>query len=138
PVLEAAFRAVEVASRLIDLDFHSGQHPRIGAADVVPLVPLRGITLAECAALAHQLGERVGSELCLPVYYYEAAALRPERANLADVRRGGYEALKADMVDHPARQPDAGPARVGPGGAVLIGARGALIAFNAYLDTDDV
>ncbi len=138
PVLEAAFRAVEAAALHIDLEAHQGEHPRIGAADVVPLIPLRGISLPECATLAHRLGERIGTELALPVYYYEAAAMRPERANLAHVRRGGYEALKADIASDPARLPDAGPARVGSAGAVAVGARGPLIAFNAYLDTADV
>ena len=138
PVLDAAFRAVAVAAEHIDLERHHGEHPRIGAADVVPLVPLRDISLAVCAGLAHQLGARIGAELALPVYYYEAAALRPDRANLADVRRGGYEALKHDIVANPARLPDAGPARLGPAGAVLVGARGPLIAFNATLDTADV
>lgn len=138
PVLEAAFRAVQTAAQHIDLEAHSGEHPRIGAADVVPLVPLRDITLDECAALAHRLGRRIGDALALPVFFYEAAAQRPERVNLADVRRGGYEALKSDILTDPHRQPDAGPARVGPAGAVVVGARGPLIAFNAYLDTDDV
>lgn len=138
PVMEAAFRAVASAAQQIDMEAHHGEHPRIGAADVVPLIPMRGISLDACAALAHQLGARIGAELALPVYYYEAAATRPDRVNLADVRRGGYEALKNDIATAPARLPDAGPARVGPAGAVLVGARGPLIAFNAYLDTDDV
>ena len=138
PVLEAAFRAVAAAAERIDLDAHHGEHPRIGAADVVPLIPLRGISLEACAGLAHQLGARIGAELALPVYYYEAAALRPDRVNLADVRRGGYETLKTDILTNPARLPDAGPATLGPAGAVLVGARGPLIAFNAYLDTADV
>lgn len=137
-VLEAAYRAVATAAWHIDLETHSGEHPRVGATDVVPLVPLRDISLSECAELAHQLGARIGASLALPVYYYEAAALRPERVNLADVRRGGYEALKAEIASDPQRQPDAGPAIVGRAGAVVVGARGPLIAFNAYLDTDDV
>jgi glutamate formiminotransferase len=138
PVIEAAFRAVETAARLIDLRSHSGQHPRIGAADVVPLIPLRNVSLKDCAAYAHQLGTRIGTELALPVYYYEAAATRPERVNLADVRRGGYEALLHDIQHDSARLPDAGPAQLGPAGAVAVGARGPLIAFNAYLNTDDI
>ncbi|MCU0513291.1 MAG: glutamate formimidoyltransferase [Anaerolineae bacterium] len=137
PVTEAAFRAIEVAARLIDLTQHRGEHPRLGAADVVPLVPLRDITLAQCAALATDLGQRVGTALQLPVYLYEAAATRPERVNLADVRRGQYEALR-DEITQPARQPDFGPAQVGPAGAVIIGARQFLVAFNVYLHTDDV
>lgn len=134
---EAAFRAIRAAAERIDLSLHSGQHPRMGAADVVPFVPLRDYSLAESAALARELGRRVGGELGLPVYFYEAAALRPERVNLADVRRGGYEALKAS-IHEAAHAPDVGPARVGPAGAVIIGARGPLIAFNAFLDTSDV
>lgn len=137
-VLEAAYRSVEIAARLIDLGVHKGEHPRIGAADVVPLVPMRGLSLDDCAQLARRLGERIGSELGLPVYFYEAAALRPERVNLADVRRGGYEALKHDIQHDRLRRPDAGPAHLGPAGAVAVGARGPLIAFNAYLDTSDV
>ena len=134
---EAAFRAIRAAAAHIALEQHSGQHPRLGATDVVPLVPLRDCSMADCATLARALGRRVGDELGLPVYFYEAAALRPERVNLADVRRGGYEALKASIHDPP-RAPDAGPAHVGPAGAVIIGARGPLIAFNAFLDTADV
>lgn len=136
-VLEASFRMIEMAARLIDLDHHQGVHPRLGATDVVPFVPLKGITLAESAELAHRLGERVGRELGLPVYLYEAAATRPERRNLADVRRGGYEQLK-DEIHLPERQPDYGAAQVGKAGAVIIGARQALIAFNVFLNSEDV
>lgn len=138
PVLEAAFAGIATAAGLINLDEHEGQHPRIGAADVVPFVPLSGITLEECAALARLLGERVGRELDIPVYLYEAAATRPERVNLADVRRGGYEALKAAILTEPERTPDYGPARLGKAGATAIGARLPLIAYNVYLNTDDV
>lgn len=137
-VVEAAFRGIEQAAALIDLNAHQGQHPRIGAADVVPLIPLDGATLADCAALARSLGRRVGEELGLPVYLYEAAATRPQRQNLADVRRGGYEALREAIAIDPERAPDFGPARVGPAGAVAIGARDFLVAFNAYLTTDSV
>lgn len=137
PVVEAAFQTIKTAAELIDLDIHRGVHPRIGAADVVPLVPLRGISLTDCTLLAHGLGEKVGRELGLPVYLYEAAARQPERRNLADVRRGGYELLRA-QIDLPERAPDFGPARVRGAGAVIIGAREPLIAFNAYLDTADV
>ncbi|NLE75273.1 MAG: glutamate formimidoyltransferase, partial [Chloroflexi bacterium] len=137
-VLEGAFQSVARAAALIDLNSHQGSHPRLGAADVVPLVPIQGISMDECVALARRLGQRVGDELGLPVYLYEEAATRPERRNLADVRRGEYEALRDAIGQDPARQPDFGPARLGPAGAVIIGARPALIAFNVYLNTDQV
>jgi len=137
-VLEAAYRGIAAAAQLIDMDQHSGQHPRIGAADVVPFVPVRGVTLADCAALAQRLGQRVGHELGIPVYLYEAAALRPERRALPDVRRGEYEGLKAAITTDPSRLPDYGPARIGPAGAVAVGARPLLVAFNVYLSTADV
>jgi glutamate formiminotransferase len=136
-VLEGLFRAVRAASLLINLFEHQGAHPRLGAADVVPLVPIRNITLAECAALAAQLGRRIGEELSLPVYLYEAAATRPERRNLADVRRGEFEKL-VEEIGLPARAPDFGPAQVGPAGAVIVGARPFLIAYNFFLATTDV
>lgn len=136
-VSEAAFQSIATAAQRINLDQHSGQHPRLGAADVVPFVPLHGMTLHECAALARQLGQRVGDELNLPVYLYEAAATRPERINLADVRRGGYEGLY-ERITQPDDTPDFGPSRVGNAGAVIIGARQPLIAFNVFLTTHDV
>jgi glutamate formiminotransferase len=136
-VAEAMFRGAEVAVAQIDLETHQGVHPRMGAVDVIPFVPLRDISLGECATLARALGRRVAEELAIPVYLYEAAALRPERINLADVRRGGYELLKS-MIQTPERQPDFGAAHIGRAGAVAVGARGPLIAFNAYLNTDDV
>ncbi len=137
-VLEAAFAAIKTAAQLIDMDMHRGQHPRIGAADVVPFVPLRGATLEQCAELARRLGERVGTELGIPVYLYEAAATRPERQNLEDVRRGEYEGLRLAIQNDPARAPDFGPAQLGKAGAVAIGARLPLIAFNVYLNTAEV
>lgn len=136
-VAEAMFRGAQVAVQRIDLEAHEGVHPRIGAVDVIPFVPLRDISLAACAGIARSFGRRVGEELKIPVYLYEAAALRPERVNLADVRRGGYELLKS-TIGTPERQPDFGRARIGRAGAVAVGARGPLIAFNAYLNTDDV
>jgi len=136
--LDAAFAAVATAQRLINLDEHQGTHPRIGAADVVPFVPLSNATLAQCVALARQLGARVGGELGVPVYLYEAAATSPDRRNLADVRRGGYEGLRAAIATDPYRTPDFGPAHLTPTGATVIGAREALIAYNVYLDTADV
>ena len=137
-VEEAAFRAVARAAELIDMDAHRGEHPRIGATDVVPFVPLRGVTLADCVQMARRLGRRVGEELGIPVYLYEAAAARPERVNLAHVRRGEYEGLREEIVTDPERQPDFGPARLGRAGATAIGARPFLIAFNVYLNTADV
>ncbi|MCS6835379.1 MAG: glutamate formimidoyltransferase [Anaerolineae bacterium] len=136
-VAEAAFRLVAEAARLIDLDQHYGAHPRVGACDVLPFVPLGSATLAECVALAEQVGARIGAELGLPVYLYEAAARRPERRNLADVRRGGYEALKAS-IHTSERKPDFGPSVVGKAGAVIVGARQPLIAYNVFLTTNDV
>ncbi len=137
PVAEAMLRAARVAVERIDLEAHRGVHPRIGAVDVIPFVPLRDSSLRECATLARGFGRRLADELDLPVYLYEAAALRPERVNLADVRRGGYELLKT-AITSPERQPDFGPARIGRAGATAVGARDPLIAFNAYLNTDDV
>jgi glutamate formiminotransferase/formiminotetrahydrofolate cyclodeaminase len=137
-VEEAAFRAIRTASELIDLNNHTGEHPRIGATDVVPFVPLDGASIDDCIAIAMRLGERVGNELSLPVYLYEAAATRPERANLENIRKGQYEGLKSEIESNPERQPDYGPAKLGPAGATVIGARSPLIAFNAYLTTDDV
>ncbi|MBE0682775.1 MAG: glutamate formimidoyltransferase [Anaerolineales bacterium] len=137
-VEEAAFRAIKTAAELIDLDKHSGAHPRIGATDVVPFVPLSGASMDECIAIAQRLGQRVGSELSIPVYLYEAAASRPERANLENIRRGQYEGLKKEIESDPSRKPDFGPAKLPKAGATVIGARAPLIAFNVYLTTDDV
>lgn len=137
-VVEAAFQAIARAAELIDMDTHHGEHPRLGATDVVPFVPVRDVTMEECVELARQLGRRVGEELGIPVYLYEAAATRPERVNLADVRRGEYEGLKAAIESDPARAPDFGPARLGSAGATVIGARPFLIAFNVYLNTANV
>ena len=136
-VAEAAFQSVAVASQLIDMEQHQGGHPRMGATDVVPFIPLRGVTMEDCAEMARRLGHRVGDELDIPVYMYEAAATRPERVNLADVRRGEYEGIK-EAIQDPDRAPDFGPARMGKAGATAIGARQFLIAFNVYLNTDDV
>ncbi|MBI5649342.1 MAG: glutamate formimidoyltransferase [Chloroflexi bacterium] len=135
---QAAFAGIATAARLINLDQHRGQHPRIGATDVVPFIPMRGVTMADCIALARRVGERVGRELEIPVYLYERAATRPERQNLADIRKGEYEVLKNEIARDPARAPDFGPARVGTAGATVIGARPFLIAFNVNLATSDV
>jgi glutamate formiminotransferase / formiminotetrahydrofolate cyclodeaminase len=137
-VEEAAFRAIQTAAKLINLDQHTGSHPRIGATDVVPFVPISGVSMETCVQMARRLGERVGTELNIPVYLYEAAATRPERINLENIRRGQYEGLKAEIETNPERQPDFGPARLGPAGATVIGARHPLIAYNVYLTTDDV
>jgi glutamate formiminotransferase len=137
-VIEAAFRGIAEAARHIDLRTHEGVHPRVGAADVVPLVPLAGATLPECIVLARKLGARVGEELQLPVFLYEQAATRPERQRLENIRRRGYLALKQRIESDPSWKPDYGPASLGPAGAVVIGARKPLIAFNVYLTTPDV
>lgn len=137
-VEEAAFRAIKTASELIDLNQHAGAHPRIGATDVCPFVPLSNATMADCIAIAQRLGQRVGSELSLPVYLYEAAATRPEHANLENIRRGQYEGLKSEIESNLNRKPDFGPSRLGAAGATVVGARNPLIAFNVYLTTDDV
>ncbi|MBE0408399.1 MAG: glutamate formimidoyltransferase [Anaerolineales bacterium] len=135
---EATFRAISTAAELIDLDKHSGEHPRIGATDVVPFVPISDITMEECVQMAQRLGRRVGEELNIPVYLYEQAATRPDRQNLENIRRGQYELLKEEIETNPERAPDFGPARIGTAGATVIGARPFLIAFNVYLSTDDV
>jgi glutamate formiminotransferase/formiminotetrahydrofolate cyclodeaminase len=137
-VEEAAFRAIQTAAELIDLDSHTGAHPRIGATDVVPFVPLSGANMADCIAIAQRLGQRVGSELGVPVYLYEAAATRPERTNLENIRKGQYEVLKTEIETDVNRKPDFGPSKLPKAGATVIGARNPLIAFNVYLTTDDV
>ena len=138
PVAEAAFRAIKVAGELINMDEHEGGHPRIGATDVVPFVPISDVTMDECVALAHQLGARVGNELQVPVFFYEKAAKHPERENLAKVRKGQYEGLKAEVGTPEQRIPDEGPHTIPIAGATVIGARDPLVAFNVYLTTDDV
>ena len=137
-VEEASFRAIKTAAELIDLNNHTGEHPRIGATDVCPFVPLSEASIEECVAIAKRVGQRVGSELGIPVYLYEAAAMRPERTNLENIRKGQYEGLKAEIESNPERTPDFGPAKLGTAGATVIGARNPLIAFNVYLTTSDV
>lgn len=137
-VEEAAFRGIAAAAQQIDMETHKGAHPRMGATDVVPFVPVRGVTMQECVEMARRLGERVGRELRIPVYLYEEAATRPERRNLADVRRGEYEGLREEIGGNPDRAPDFGPAEMGAAGATAIGARPFLIAFNVNLDTSDL
>lgn len=137
-IQEAAFRGIEKAAELIDMDEHRGEHPRLGATDVVPFIPISGVLMNECIAMARDLGRRVGEELGIPVYLYERAATRPERTNLEDVRRGEYELLKKEIGKKPERDPDFGPTTLGKAGATVIGARPFLIAFNVYLNTMDV
>jgi glutamate formiminotransferase / formiminotetrahydrofolate cyclodeaminase len=132
--VDAAFAGIRAASERIDLCQHSGEHPRIGATDVVPFIPLEGSTMEDCIALARRLGERVGSELQIPVYLYERAATTPTRENLADVRRGEFEGLREELGKNPARAPDFGPSKIHPTcGAIAIGARPFLVAYNVYL-----
>ena len=136
-VVEAAFRSIRLASQRIDMAQHRGAHPRMGATDVCPFVPLSGVTMEECVALAKALGERVGRELGIPVYLYEAAASRPERRSLSDIRAGEYEGLPAKLAD-PDWKPDFGPCEFNPrAGATVIGAREFLIAYNVNLNTRD-
>ena len=132
--VDAAFAAMRVATEWIDLTKHSGEHPRMGATDVVPFVPVQGTTMEECIALARTLGERVGKELEIPVFLYARAATRPDRVLLPEVRKGEFEGMRGRMLD-----PDFGPNRVHPtAGATAIGARPFLVAYNVYLDTQDV
>ena len=138
-VAEAAFRTVAKARELIDLNDHKGEHPRMGATDVVPFVPVQGVTMDDCVEVAKQVGERIGSELDIPVFLYEKAATRPERENLANVRKGQFEGLRELIGKDPDRAPDFGPDRIHPtAGAVAVGARMPLIAYNVNLGTDDV
>lgn len=137
-VKEAAFRVAEKAAELIDMEQHQGEHPRIGATDVIPLIPISGVSMEECVELARDLGRDIGEKLGIPVYLYEEAATLPERKNLAHVRRGEYEGLK-EAIKTPERQPDFGPAQMHPrAGAVAVGARPPLVAYNINLDTDKV
>jgi glutamate formiminotransferase/formiminotetrahydrofolate cyclodeaminase len=132
--VDAAFAGILVAAERIDLCKHTGEHPRIGATDVVPFIPLEGSTMEDCIALARELGERVGRELKIPVYLYERAATTSARENLADVRRGEFEGLREELGKNPARNPDFGPSRIHPTcGAIAIGARPFLVAYNIYL-----
>lgn len=132
--VQAAFAGIREAAARIDLREHTGEHPRIGAADVVPFVPLEDSTMDDCVALARELGERVGRELSIPVYLYERAATRPTRVNLADVRRGQFEGLRGEIGTNPERDPDFGPRQIHQSaGATAIGARPFLVAYNVYL-----
>jgi glutamate formiminotransferase/formiminotetrahydrofolate cyclodeaminase len=137
-VQEAAFASIQEAAKHINLDDHQGEHPRIGATDVVPFVPLGQTTMEQCVNSAQALAKRVGADLSIPVYLYENAALRPDRKRLESIRKGEYEGLKETIQSDPNRAPDYGPSKIGPAGATVIGARAPLIAFNAYLNTDDI
>jgi len=138
-VIEAALRAAAKAAELIDLTAHAGVHPRLGALDVLPFVPLGDATLAACIDIAHQAGERIWNELGIPVYFYEEAALRTDRAKLENVRRGQFEGLRdAALVDEGKRPDVGGPALHSTAGAVIVGARRFLIAYNINLRTTDL
>lgn len=139
PIQEALLEAAKVALKHIDMNAHQGGHPRIGAVDVVPFTPIKGITMEECIELAHSFGERYYKETGIPVYFYEDAALRPERKRLEVIRKGQYEVLKNEAKTNPDRRPDIGEACLHPtAGATVIGARKFLVAFNVNLDTPDV
>jgi glutamate formiminotransferase/formiminotetrahydrofolate cyclodeaminase len=138
-IAEAAIRGVGKAAELIDLTKHQGAHPRLGAADVIPFIPIDGVTLEDCVAIARQVGAEVWKRYQIPVYFYEAAATTPERQNLENVRRGQFEGIREEVQTNPARKPDIGEARLHPtAGAAIIGARKFLIAYNVYLNTADV
>jgi glutamate formiminotransferase len=139
PLMEAVIRGIGKAAELIDLTKHQGAHPRLGATDVVPFIPIEGATLDDCVQMARRVGEEVWRRFQIPVYFYEAAATRPERRNLEDVRRGQFEGVREEVTKNPARRPDVGEARLHPtAGAVIIGARKFLIAYNIFLNTTDV
>jgi glutamate formiminotransferase/formiminotetrahydrofolate cyclodeaminase len=138
-VLEAAFLGAKKAAELIDLTKHKGEHPRMGATDVIPFVPISNATTRECVELARRLGKRIAEELKIPIYLYEAAATRPDRQNLANIRRGEFEGIRDEIETNPDRKPDFGAAKIHPtAGATVVGARFPLIAFNLNLNTSDV
>jgi glutamate formiminotransferase len=136
---EAALRGVEAACERIDLTTHEGAHPRMGATDVVPFIPIRGVTLDDCVMIARSVGKQIAENLKIPVYLYEAAATRPERTNLENIRRGQFEGIRAEIETNAARRPDFGEPRIHPtAGATVVGARKPLIAYNVNLHTPDV
>lgn len=137
-VEEAAFQAIAVAAQHINLEKHRGEHPRIGATDVCPFIPVKNCSIAECVEMAQRLGRRVGEELGIAVYLYGKAATRPEREKLSDIRKGEYEKWRDEVATRPERQPDYGPAEPQPWGATVIGVRPFLIAYNLYLNSHDV
>jgi len=138
-IQEAAIRGVGKASELIDLNTHSGAHPRMGAADVVPFIPIDGVTIEDCVAMANHVGQEIWNRYQIPVYLYEAAARAPERQGLENIRRGQFEGIRAEIATNPVRRPDIGEPRVHPtAGATVVGARKFLIAYNVFLNTTDV
>lgn len=138
-VAEAALRGVGKAAELIDLNKHQGAHPRIGATDVLPFIPIEGVTVEECVAIARSVGEEIWRRFRIPVYFYEAAAIRPERVNLETIRKGQFEGVREEVRTNPARRPDIGEARLHPtAGATVVGSRKFLIAYNINLATNDV
>ncbi len=138
-VQEAAIRGVGKAAELIDLNQHQGAHPRLGAADVVPFIPIEGVSVEDCVAMARHTGEQIWKRFQIPVYLYEAAAASPERQNLENIRRGQFEGIRDEIAINPARKPDFGEARLHPtAGACVVGARKFLIAYNIFLNTPDV
>jgi glutamate formiminotransferase / formiminotetrahydrofolate cyclodeaminase len=138
-IQEAAIRGVGKAAELIDLTKHQGAHPRMGAADVVPFIPIDGVTIEDCVAMARHVGAEIAKRFRIPVYLYEAAATTPERQNLENIRRGQFEGIRADIATNPARKPDFGEPRVHPtAGATVVGARKFLVAYNVFLNTPDV
>src|SRR6202142_2338184 len=139
PIQEAAIRGVGRAAELIDLNQHQGAHPRMGAADVVPFIPIDGVTIEDCVAMARHVGQQIWKRFQVPVYLYEAAATSPERQNLENIRRGQFEGIRAEIATNPSRKPDYGELRVHPSaGATVVGARKFLIAYNVFLNTSDV
>jgi glutamate formiminotransferase / formiminotetrahydrofolate cyclodeaminase len=139
PIQEAAIRGVGKAAELIDLNKHQGAHPRMGAADVVPFIPIEAVTIEDCVAMARHVGEEIWKRYQIPVYLYEAAATAPERQNLENIRRGQFEGIRDEIATNLARKPDFGEARVHPtAGATVVGARKFLIAYNVFLNTPDV
>jgi glutamate formiminotransferase/formiminotetrahydrofolate cyclodeaminase len=138
-IQEAVIRGVGKASELVDLTKHQGAHPRMGAADVVPFIPIDGVTIEDCVAMARHVGEEIWKRFQIPVYLYEAAATSPDRTNLENIRRGQFEGIRDEIATNPARKPDFGEARVHPtAGATVVGARKFLIAYNVFLNTADV
>jgi glutamate formiminotransferase len=138
-IAEAAIRGVGKAAELIDLTLHTGAHPRMGAADVVPFIPIDGVTIEDCVAMARHVGAEIWKRFQIPVYLYEAAATTPERKNLENIRRGQFEGIRDEIAANPARRPDFGELRAHPtAGATAVGARKFLIAYNIFLNTPDV